>query len=131
MKNFNRKKLEQAEKEAFKDLNDEKLIKMIGSLGGKPTKKDRMLNIIFLVVVIALFISEIFWRQFIGTIALDVAVLLISLKLIYLMHSQARVNHYQFWILTAIEMKTTIMMEQLQKFSEKIGEVQNENRNSV
>ena len=131
MKNFNRKKLEQAEKEAFKDLNDEKLIKMIGSLGGKPTKKDRMLNIIFLVVVIALFISEIFWRQFIGTIALDVAVLLISLKLIYLMHSQARVNHYQFWILTAIEMKTTIMMEQLQKFSEKIGEVQNENHNSV
>ncbi|MCD6418911.1 hypothetical protein J7M00_09045 [bacterium] len=127
MKDFNRKKLEQAEKEAFKDLNDEKLIKMIGSLGGKPTKKDRMLNIIFLVVVIALFISEIFWRQFIGTIALDVAVLLISLKLIYLMHSQARVNHYQFWILTAIEMKTTIMMEQLQKFSEKIGEVQNEN----
>ncbi len=117
MKNFSENELEHAEKEAFQDLYDERLRRMVGSLGGKPTKKDKYLNIAFLVIVIALFISEMFWRQFVGTIALDVAILLISLKLIYLMHSQARVNHYQFWILTAIEMKTTMMVEQMQKMS--------------
>lgn len=123
MKFFSENELEQAEKEAFADLYDEKLRHMVGSLGGKPTNKDKFLNIAFLVIVIALFISEIFWRNFVGTVALDVAVLLISLKLVYLMHSQARVNHYQFWILTAIEMKTTMMMEQMQKMTvEKRGD---------
>lgn len=115
MKKFSKQELEQAEKQAFEDLYDEKLRKIVGSLGGKPTRKDKILNTIFLIVVIGLFVVEIFWREFIGTVALDVAILLISLKLIYLMHSQARVNHYQFWILTAIEMKTTMMMEQLGK----------------
>ncbi len=131
MNNFSEEELEQAEKEAFEDLNDERLRSMVGSLGGKPTKRDKFLNIAFLIIVIALFISEIFWRQFIGTIALDVAILLISLKLIYLMHSQARVNHYQFWILTAIEMKTTMMMEEIRKMSEKKRDDENKNYDNL
>ena len=112
---FAENELKQAEQEVFEDLHDEKLRELIGSFGGKPKKGDRILNTVFLIIVIGLFIAEFLWRKIIGTIALDVAVLLISLKLIYLMHSQGRVNHYQFWILTAIEMKTTMMMEQLNR----------------
>jgi len=117
MEKISEEYLEQAEHEVEQDLHDEKLRKMLGSLGGKPTKKDKFFNIIFLILVICLFAVELFWRKLVGTVALDFAILLISLKLIYLMHSQARVNHYQFWILTAIEMKTTMILEQMQKMS--------------
>ena len=117
MKTFSEEYLNRAEQEILYDLQDEKLQKIIGSFGGKPTKKDRILNVIFIVLVAGLFVVEIFWRKVVGTVALDLAVFLISVKLIYLMHTQARVNHYQFWILTAIEMKTTIMLEQLQKLA--------------
>ncbi|MCD6594068.1 hypothetical protein J7L68_00105 [bacterium] len=117
MEKISQEYLEKAEHEVEEDFQDEKLQKMLGSLGGKPTKKDKFFNIVFLVLVIGLFAIELFWRRLVGTVALDFAILLISLKLIYLMHSQARVNHYQFWILTAIEMKTTMLLEQMQKSS--------------
>ncbi len=120
MKTFSEEYLNRAEQEILYDLQDEKLQKIIGSFGGKPTKKDKILNVVFIILVAALFVLEIFWRKVVGTVALDLAVFLISVKLIYLMHTQARVNHYQFWILTAIEMKTTIMLEQLQKLASQI-----------
>ncbi len=118
---FTEKDLEQAEHEALAFLHDEKLRRLLGSYGGKPTKKDRILNALFLVLVLGLFAVEIFWRRVVGTMALDFAVLLVSLKLIYLMHTQAKVNHYQFWILTAIEMKTTLMMEKLASLERSAG----------
>ncbi len=124
MKNLREDYLKRAEQEILYDLQDEKLQKVLGSFGGKPTKKDRIMNAVFVVLVAVLFVAEIFWRETIGSVALDLAVLLISAKLIYLMHTQARVNHYQFWILTAIEMKTTIMLEQLQKLSAEIDKKQ-------
>jgi len=120
VKTFSEEYLNRAEQEILYDLQDEKLQKIIGSFGGKPTKKDKILNVVFIILVAALFVLEIFWRKVVGTVALDLAVFLISVKLIYLMHTQARVNHYQFWILTAIEMKTTIMLEQLQKLASQI-----------
>jgi len=116
MQRFTKTELEHAEDEVFEDLHDQRLRKVIGSFGGKPTKKDKLMNIFFLACVIVAFFIEILWHGTLaGRFALDIAILMISLKLIYLMHSQARINHYQFWILTAIEMKTTMMMEQLQK----------------
>jgi len=109
--------LEYAEQEGLSVLYDEKLRKAIGSFGGKPTKKDKILNALFIAAVIALFLVEIFWRNVVGTMALDFAVLFISLKLIYLIHRSAQISHYQFWILTAIELKTTLLLETVQKMS--------------
>ncbi len=122
MRRFSKSDLEFAEEEVYQDLHDKKLRNIIGSYGGKPTLKDKIFNVVFVVLVMGLFIVEIFFRQVVGTMALDAAVLLISLKLIYLMHTQAKVNHYQFWILTALEMKTTIMLEKIQKMSEQGNE---------
>ncbi|MCK4665310.1 hypothetical protein KAU33_01080 [Candidatus Dependentiae bacterium] len=38
-------------------------------------------------------------------ISIEVGVLLISLKLIYFLHNEAKVNHFQFWILSTLEWK--------------------------
>ena len=123
-RNLTEEYLSRAEQEILVDLQDQKLQKLIGSFGGKPTKKDKILNTVFIILVVGLFMMELFWRHRIGTLGLDLAVLLVSVKLIYLMHTQARVNHYQFWILTAIEMKTTMMLEQLQQLTAQIQQNQ-------
>jgi hypothetical protein len=47
--------------------------------------------------------------------ALDIGLLLISIKIIYSLTQQARVNHYQFWILTTLEWRLHDINSEIKK----------------
>jgi hypothetical protein len=99
----------------------ERVRRIIGMIGGSSTKnRDRLVNILFLVLVVALFAFDIV-RPFTGLalhgippyISMEVALLLVSLKIIWMIHRQTKVDHFQFWILNSIEYQINAISKRL------------------
>lgn len=81
----------------------EKIRKIVGNIGGKPTRNEKIINIIFFIVVAALFVISFVPHGISKIIGIEIAIFLVSLKLVYFLHNEARVNHFQFWILSTLE----------------------------
>jgi len=102
-----------AERERIRDI--------VGQIGGKSTRRrDFIINMTFLVLVIGAFVFDLVrslagWRiPFLPQhILLEIAVLLVSLKIIWMIHMQAKVGHFQFWILSSIEFQINMLMRRI------------------
>jgi len=81
----------------------ENIRKIVGQIGGKPSYKARVINIIFIVLILAVFAMSIVWGGKIRFFMIEVGILLLSLKLVYFLESHMRLNHFQFWILSSLE----------------------------
>ena len=94
-----------AEKQRIRDV--------IGQIGGRNVRKRRtLINVLFLAIVCVLFAFDVV-RHLLDleikylppTLLLEGAVLLVSLKIIWMIHLQSKVDHFQFWILNTIEFR--------------------------
>lgn len=111
MQNESDLKTLQKELEQFRQ-EKEKIRNIVCQIGGvKATKRDRMINIIFLLSLAALFLLDVL-RHFLGIhialpalFSLELGILLVSIKIIWMIHKQAKVEHFQFWILHSIEFR--------------------------
>ncbi|UCF99890.1 MAG: hypothetical protein JSV89_10230 [Spirochaetaceae bacterium] len=106
----------------------ERIRKVIGQIGGATSKRqDRLINIIFLVVVLGLFAFDIV-REITGFalptiprfLSMELALLLVSLKIIWMIHRQSKVDHFQFWVLNSIEFQINTMSKRLKELEERI-----------
>ena len=106
----------------------EKVRKIIGAIGGKTdAKKDRVINIVFIALVSVFFLFDLF-RHLMGiriegfppVLSLEIAVLLVSVKIIWMIHRQARVDHFQFWVLNSIEFQMNTMSGRLRKMEQRL-----------
>ena len=119
--------IESLEKEliAFRE-EKEKIRGIIGQIGGAQSKRtDRILNILFIIVLMGLITVDI-TRHFVGALAwipslfsLEIGVMLVSLKIIWMIHKQAKVEHFQFWILNAIEFRLNEISNKVNELSKK------------
>jgi hypothetical protein len=75
----------------------------IGAIGGKPRLKGKLLNAVFVLGVVGAFTMSLVTRGTSRMVFIDVGLLLLSLKLAYHLHTEAKVNHAQFWILATLE----------------------------
>jgi hypothetical protein len=108
----------------------DRIRKVIGQIGGATSKRqDRMINIIFLVVVVGLFIFDI-TRELTGFalpdiprfLSFELALLLVSLKIIWMIHRQSKVDHFQFWVLNSIEFQINVMSKRLKELEERVND---------
>lgn len=101
----------------------EKVRQLVGQIGGKHnSKRHLILNIIFLVVVGLLFLFDlarhVFDFQISGfpaLLSIEFAILLVSLKVIWMIHTKTKVDHFQFWILNSIEFQMNNMAMRVRK----------------
>ena len=106
----------------------ERVRKIIGQIGGASSKqRDRLMNGVFLVLVIILFCfdlgREIFHLSVLGIpsmLAIELALLLLSLKIIYMIHSQTKVDHFQFWVLNSIEYQINLMSKRIREIEDSL-----------
>jgi len=90
----------------------EKIRALVGQIGGiASSKRDRVLNVVFLAAIAFLLLADIL-RHVLGVemplpplFSIELGVLLVSVKIIWMIHKQARVEHFQFWILNSIEFR--------------------------
>ena len=98
----------------------ERLRTVIGSIGGRgAAKRERLLTWIFGIAVLGLFAGDVLRHLFHVDVPLpplfsiEVGVLLVSIKIILMMRNQAKVEHFQFWILNSIEFRLNKMARQV------------------
>jgi uncharacterized membrane protein len=90
----------------------EEIRKLVGRIGGSQNEKqDKIINFIFVAVIIIFFtLSSLHYLieiplPFPAMFLLEIGLLLVSLKIIWMMHKQSKVEHFQFWILNSIEFR--------------------------
>ena len=106
----------------------EKIRDVIGQIGGQTRKKrDMTINITFLAIVLGFFLFDVLrhllqWKlPFLPPVMLlEIAVLLVSVKIIWMIHRQAKVDHFQFWILNSIEFQMNMISRRLTQMEQAI-----------
>jgi len=109
-----KKELESFQKEK------EKIRAVIGKIGGVPRFRTRLMNAIFITILaVSLVLSVILgekWR----TLMIEVATVTLSLKIIYLIHCQVKINHFEFWILSSIEWRLNEVKKQITELRKEV-----------
>ena len=109
-----------AELEHYK-TEKERIRDIVGQIGGRPARsRVRLVNFLFLGVVILAFGVDVLRHTMRWDIPylpplmlLEIAVLLVSLKIIWMIHTQAKVDHFQFWVLNSIEFQMNMLMRRI------------------
>ena len=115
------------ELESFK-AEQQRVRALVGRIGGRTSlRQDMIINILFLLIVLTVFVFDILRGVFDITVpgmplALmeETALLLISLKIIWMIHKQTKIDHFQFWILTSIEYQLTEVAKKVQDLEARI-----------
>lgn len=93
----------------------EQIKKIVGNIGGKPTKNVKIVNTAFFILLVLTFTIPLLATSIPHIFALDIGLLLISIKIIYSLTQQARVNHYKFWILATLEWRPHDINSEIKK----------------
>ena len=88
----------------------ERVRAIIGKVGGVPKFRTKLINIVFIVIIVASVIISVFSGEKWRLLMIELATVMLSMKIIYLIHCQTRVNHFKFWILSSIEWRINEMM---------------------
>ena len=105
----------------------EKIRKIMEQVGGsRQTRQDAVINIIFLSALAVLFFGDIARHVFHLNVPLptmfsiEIGVLLVSLKIIWMMHKQTKVEHFQFWILNSIEFRLNDLSKKIENIRKEL-----------
>ncbi len=100
-------------KKNFENITDEELKKeledlyekkqKLRKLVEKQAKKEMLFNVTFLVIVLGFFILGAILKHIDATLSLEIAILLVSVKMVWMIYEQQKANHFFFWILSTLE----------------------------
>ncbi len=93
----------------------ERVRAIIGKIGGVPKFSTKMINAIFIFIIAASVVVSVFGGSDFRLLMIEVATVTLSVKIIYLIHCQNRINHFKFWILSSIEWRINEMMVLIKK----------------
>jgi len=96
----------------------ERVRTIIGGIGGVPKFRTKLINVLFIAIVIAAGVISIFSDEKLRLLMIELTTVMLSVKIIYMIHVQMRVNHFKFWILSAIEWRINEMMVQIKQLAE-------------
>ncbi len=97
----------------------------LGNIGGeKYQKTDKIMNIVFLSLIVILFSIELTTSLIPTFISIELSVLLVSIKIIWMIHSQHKFNHFQFWVLNSIEFRMTQMDTRIRKIEKGVRSIE-------
>jgi hypothetical protein len=106
-------------KQALENFEQEKerVRAIIGSIGGVPKFRTKLTNALFIAVIIVAGMVSIFADEKLRLLMIELTTIMLSVKIIYMINVQTRVNHFKFWILSAIEWRINEMMIQIKQLT--------------
>jgi len=106
----------------------ERIRMLVGQIGGKHSqRKDNIINIVFIIAMVALFVLDLMRHLFHINVPLpqmfsiELAVLLVSIKIIWMIHRGTKVEHFQFWVLNSIEFRLNDVTKRLREIDKKLS----------
>ena len=88
----------------------ERVRAIIGKVGGVTQFSTKLINVLFIFIIIIASIISIFSGEKLRLLMFELTTIMLSIKIIYMINMQARVNHFKFWILSAIEWRINEIM---------------------
>ena len=115
-----------AELDNFKK-EKEKIRQLMGQIGGKEqAERDKWINTIFIAAIGLLGVNDLLHHIWHVRVPIDtefslvIAILLVSIKIIWMMHKSTKVEHFQFWILNSIEFRLNDVAKQLRNLEKTV-----------
>ncbi|MCD6120505.1 MAG: hypothetical protein J7K04_01550 [Spirochaetales bacterium] len=102
----------------------DRIREVVGRIGGKPTKGEKAVNIIFVILVILAFIAALVFEGFPRLISIEIGILFVSLKIAYFLSNEAKVNHFEFWILSSMEWRLNDVIKRMDRMEKLLKNVQ-------
>lgn len=106
----------------------ERIRMLVGQIGGKHSQKhDQYMNLGFIVALVILFLLDIMRHMFHINVPLpqmfsiELAVLLVSIKIIWMIHKGTKVEHFQFWVLNSIEFRLNDLSKHIREIEKKLS----------
>ena len=105
----------------------ERVRQIVGQIGGQPSlRRTRLFNAVILSVVVVLFLLDMA-REVFGLFAafippfvlLEVAVFLLSLKIVWMIHLQTKLHHFQFWILNSLDFQVNELSRRMRSLEQR------------
>ncbi|MBW6458385.1 MAG: hypothetical protein K0B52_04400 [FCB group bacterium] len=107
----------------------ERIKDFIGKIGGRTdAKNDKIINSVFFISIFLLMVFDIVRHALELSIPLpplfsvEVAIFLVSIKIVWMIHRQTKVNHFEFWTLNSIEYRINNLSRQMNELEQKIEE---------
>lgn len=98
----------------------EQIRQLVGQIGGKASaSRDKIINVVFLGALGLLLAVDVLRHVHLIAVplppmfSLELGILLVSVKIIWMIHKQAKVEHFQFWILNSIEFRLNDLSNRL------------------
>jgi hypothetical protein len=86
---------------------------IVGKIGGVPRFQTKLINFLFLVLIVFSLVISVTGGEKWRLMMVELALVAMSLKIIYLMDCQMKMNHFKFWILSSIEWRINEMAKQI------------------
>ena len=101
------------------ELEKERVRAIVGKIGGVPKFRTKLINVLFIVIIVVAGVISIFSGEGLRLLMVELTTVMLSVKIIYMIHIQMRVNHFKFWILSAIEWRINEMTVQIKQLIKK------------
>lgn len=101
-------------------VEKERIRQIVGQIGGKPNLVSRITNIFIFVFIISTLIVAPFLPESFELPAVEVGLALISIKIFFMLQNEAKVTHFQFWMLSSLEWRMNDMSKRLIQIDENI-----------
>lgn len=99
----------------------ERVRKLVGQIGGKKGSKLHLLfNQIFILSIILVFVMSGVFQKISYSIGMELILVFTCAKIMWMIHEQHKINHFQFWMLTTLELKSNEMDKKLWKILKKL-----------
>jgi hypothetical protein len=95
----------------------ERVRAIIGKIGGVPKFRTKLINVIFITIIAASVAVSLIGEQW-RLLMIELATVTLSVKIIYMIHLQMRVNHFKFWILSSIEWRVNEIMVHIKQLKD-------------
>jgi len=110
------------ELEEFKKEKD-RVKQIVGKLGGKDNIQTKRVNMLLIGMIGILLFTGGVLRKIPINVTMYCAMMLGIVKIIWLLYEMSRANHFQYWILSTIEIRINEMSTKIKKIEKSLEEL--------
>jgi len=114
---FSREELEEFVREK------ERIRRIVGQIGGKPNTLGKIFNVAMMILIMATLISAPFVPDDMELPAVEVGLVLLSIKIFVFLHNEAKVIHFQFWMLSSLEWRMNDISKRQRSIDENLEKI--------
>jgi len=97
----------------------ERVRKILGKIGGVPAFNVKIINTTFIIVIAISLVISVIAGEKVRLLMIEFATVALSVKIIFLIHRQMKMNHFEFWILSSLEWRINEMSRQIKQLTKK------------